>query len=210
MEKKLVKQRRKPKQERALKKYNALLDAVSRILSRQGYAKTSITELSHESDLPYATIYQYFENKDDIMVAWIERLLDQIYYQLLESHSQQKRENIEAEIEVLVNSALTIISLNKGSMKEMFSGMPQILSSRLLKIMEDKTVQLVNELFFQEIEALEHPDLDYSLRFLTKMIIGLLLQSILHDSDSLDIAKESKEISFVVNLYTKEKGMLAV
>lgn len=204
MEKSQLKQRRKPKQARSLQKYNAVLDATSRVLARDGYAKTTITELSHEADLPYATIYQYFENKDDIMVAWIERLIDEIYSQLILSHKDVATVNIET-IETLVSSALAIVSVNKESMREMFSGMPQMLTSHLLMIMEDKTVELIHELFAEKISELDFPDLSYSLRLLTRMIIGFILQTILHQQETIHTEKDAEEISLLVSLYLREK-----
>ena len=63
-------QRRIPKQARALAKYESILDACTRVLTEQGYRKTTVTELSLESDVPIATLYQYFQNKDAILVAW--------------------------------------------------------------------------------------------------------------------------------------------
>ena len=75
--------RRIPKQARALTKYHQVLDACSRVLAAQGYAKATMTEIALESDLPYATIYQYFENKQDVFIAWFERMSEGLFVQLV-------------------------------------------------------------------------------------------------------------------------------
>ncbi|MCG8314592.1 MAG: TetR/AcrR family transcriptional regulator [Pseudomonadales bacterium] len=206
-------QRRKPKQERALKKYNAVLDACTRVLAEQGFQKTTITELSLESDLPISTIYQYFENKDDIFIAWIERIIDQILSQLVieKQHFDELQldsHQLNEYVLVLVNAAFVLINQYKESLSEMFSGISQVLTARLLNTMESKTLAMVNHMFAVQIQQLNNPNLDYALRIISRMILGFLLQTILNDRHTLEVERDSKEVSLLVILYLREKGII--
>ena len=206
-------QRRKPKQERALKKYNAVLDACTRVLAEQGFQKTTITELSLESDLSISTIYQYFENKDDIFIAWIERIIDQILSQLVieKQHFDELQldsHQLNEYVLVLVNAAFVLINQYKESLSEMFSGISQVLTARLLNTMESKTLAMVNHMFAVQIQQLNNPNLDYALRIISRMILGFLLQTILNDRHTLEVERDSKEVSLLVILYLREKGII--
>ena len=207
-------QRRKPKQERALKKYNAVLDACTRVLAEQGFQKTTITELSLESDLPISTIYQYFENKDDIFIAWIERIIDQILSQLaVEKQGFDEQQfnsgQLNEYVIMLVHAAFVLINQYKESLSEMFTGISQALTARLLNTMESKTLAMVSKMFAVQIRQIDNPNLDYSLRVLSRMILGFLLQTILNDRHSLQADRDSEEVSLLVVLYLREKGIIS-
>ena len=209
-------QRRKPKQARSLAKYNAVLDACSRVLSTHAYANITMTEFCLESGLPYATVYQYFENKDDIMVAWMTRLFDQIEQQLvsqkkvIEAQTQGKDsdKNLTQFVFGLVKISITILASQQASVRELLNGMPQVLTSKLLMVAEDKTVMMVNELFAQRIAKSDFPDLEYHLRMLTKMLLGFFLQSLLTSTNALDAKRDGEEIAFLVSVYLKERGII--
>lgn len=201
-------QRRIPKQARALAKYESILDACTRVLTEQGYRKATVTELSLESDVPIATLYQYFQNKDAILVAWIERLCDQILSQLTRQKSNQQAEQLGDSIVIMVSTAMKLITDSKNIMAEVFHGAPHILTARLLTCMESKTTHWVNDLFSAEIKKMNDPELDYSLRLLVRTVLGFLLNSVLNDQDNIDCDRDGKEISLLIQLYLKEKGFL--
>ena len=200
-------QRRKPKQARALAKYNAVLDACTRVSAEQGYQKLTITELSLESDLPISTIYQYFESKDDIFIAWVERLIDQTVTQLTYERNQLETDQLDQYVETLIKTTLTLISHYKVNLQELFTSMPHILISRLIDIMENRATLLIYELFGQQIKKIQHPDIDYKLGILSRMICGYLIQTV-HNQKEIDIEKDSRELSFLIIIYFKESGII--
>lgn len=211
-------QRRRPKQARSIAKYNAVLDACSRVLSTHTYAQITMTEFCLESGLPYATIYQYFENKDDIMLAWMARLFDQVealvasQKDFIESKegkgAKAKSGDLSEHVNGLILTSLSVIAANQASMRELMAGMPQMLTSKLLTVAEDRTVKMVNKLYEQNIAESVFPDLEYHLRIITKMLIGFLLQSILSGREAMDAKKDSAEIGFLVNAYLSGRGIV--
>ena len=196
-----------------MQKYHAVLDACTRVLSEQGFAKATITELSLESDVPISTIYQYFENKDDIFIAWIERIIDQILSQLIVEKESFDRQRIDSEqlsdyVRLLVHSAFLLIATYKVSLAEMFTGISQALTARLLHTMEHKTMDMVYQMFNVQIEKLGRDDLQNSLRIISRMVLGFLLQTILNDREDFESEKDSAEVSLLILLYLQEKGIV--
>jgi AcrR family transcriptional regulator len=50
----------------------AILDCAKRLFSRQGYYETHISDIIREAKIARGTVYQYFDNKDDIFITLVE------------------------------------------------------------------------------------------------------------------------------------------
>src|SRR3954462_9074702 len=56
-------------------RYDAILNAATRVFSEKGYATASITEIAQAADVSDGLIYKYFENKRDLL----EQVLTSFY-----------------------------------------------------------------------------------------------------------------------------------
>ncbi|MFE9773367.1 TetR/AcrR family transcriptional regulator [Streptomyces sp. NPDC005931] len=62
-----------PAQDRGTRSRDAILDSAGELMSRRGYAATSISMISTACGLPVSSIYWHFGSKDGIYVAVLER-----------------------------------------------------------------------------------------------------------------------------------------
>jgi len=65
--------RRVPTQRRALERVERILDAASRIVVEQGVDAVGTRAISEAAGVPVASIYQYFADRDAILLALVER-----------------------------------------------------------------------------------------------------------------------------------------
>lgn len=65
----------KPKQARALKTEQDLLDALVRLLAQKSFADLTVSELAREAGLTTGAIYRRFANKEDVLKTAFNRLL---------------------------------------------------------------------------------------------------------------------------------------
>jgi AcrR family transcriptional regulator len=208
-------QRRIPKQSRALEKYNRVLDACSRLLAEQNYDRITMSEISLESELPFATIYQYFGNKEDIMLAWMARLFDDISELISQRKKAAERSTLQDQIQQLIRTSLWVMSENHSSMRALVHGMPRLLSSKLLLVIEERTVNLVKQLYGDSIfevsgsspesERVQYlkieEELDYQLSILTRLLVGFLMNNLLSGNNRIDVERDSAALAKVVNAY---------
>ncbi len=57
------------------KREQLILDAAIQVFARQGYSKTSVSEIIHEADVARGTFYLYFKSKKDIFNGLLDRFL---------------------------------------------------------------------------------------------------------------------------------------
>ena len=200
-------QRRRPTQARARKKYEAVLDACTQVLTAQGYASATMMELSLESGVAVPTIYQYFENKDAIFLAWINRVIDNVLSQVTLLAGSLENQPLEQYVEVLIKGALIMVDSYSASIQQMQQGVPRMLSSKVIATMEDKTVTMIELLFEISINNAALVDMHFKIQTLVRLITGYFLQTLSNAGRTIDIEKEALELSRVVNLYLEGIGL---
>jgi AcrR family transcriptional regulator len=69
--------RKTPRQERSLRTVERILDAAAHIFHEQGYAGATTNDIADEANLSIGSIYQYFPNKDAVLVALTNAISNQ-------------------------------------------------------------------------------------------------------------------------------------
>ena len=69
--------RKAPAQERSRATVEAILGAAARVLARHGYAAGTTNRIAKRAGVSIGSLYEYFPNKDAILVALVERHLEE-------------------------------------------------------------------------------------------------------------------------------------
>lgn len=77
-----LKPRRSPVQERSRETVTALLDAAAQVFERHGYAAGTTNRIAARAGVSIGSLYQYFPNKEAILLALVESHLDDGYRRL--------------------------------------------------------------------------------------------------------------------------------
>jgi AcrR family transcriptional regulator len=72
-----LKPRKQPSQERARATVEALLEAAAQVFERHGYAAGTTNRIAARAGVSIGSLYQYFPSKDALLLALVERHLDE-------------------------------------------------------------------------------------------------------------------------------------
>jgi len=104
-------QRRRPKQRRAHQTVDAVLDAVVRVLKREGFSAVTTNRVAEVAGVSIGSVYQYFPDKQAIFVALHQRHIDQIdrmvQTKLIEHAGSSLDELMRAMIEGMIDAHST-------------------------------------------------------------------------------------------------------
>jgi len=75
----LRRNRRKPSQQRGILKYEKIISATKRLVGRRGSDDVSLRDIAKEAEVAPSSIYQYFDDKNDIIIAIMEVHFDKTY-----------------------------------------------------------------------------------------------------------------------------------
>lgn len=70
--------RKRPRQRRSTETVERILAAAARIFDERGYAGTTTNHVADEAGVSIGSLYQYFPNKDALLVALAERHVDDV------------------------------------------------------------------------------------------------------------------------------------
>src|SRR5580658_3884139 len=100
--------RREPKQRRAHQTVEAVLDAVSRVLKREGVKAVTTNRIAEVAGVSIGSVYQYFPDKRAIFVALHERHIQEIdrlvEAKLVENATSSLEKLIRAMIEAMIDA----------------------------------------------------------------------------------------------------------
>jgi len=169
--------RRRPSQERARDTVQAILEAAAQVFARHGYAAGTTNRIAQRAGVSIGTLYQYFPNKDAILVELIgrhlaegEAILRPLFDELIE-RPPPLREGIERMLQALLELHASEPALHRVLFEE--APRPPRLRVRLersfalasdalaayLSSSEEVTVsdpRLAAELVVQSIESITH------------------------------------------------------
>ncbi len=97
--------RKLPRQRRSAETVDRLLDAAARIFDERGYRATTTNHVAEAASVSIGSLYQYFPNKDALLVALAERHIDAVAHQFGERLSVLRRERpaLDATVRSLVD-----------------------------------------------------------------------------------------------------------
>ena len=73
-----------PKQKSATKKYDKIVKAGWELITEKGYVNTNTKEIAKKAGVSVGIIYQYFEDKHDILIVGLNKYGENIFLFLLD------------------------------------------------------------------------------------------------------------------------------
>ena len=163
---------------------NQILDAAIKVFAKKGFHPTTIKDIAREADIASGTIYNYFENKTALMLGIFDRMNESDRRDA--DFSTFTSGDFRTFMKAYFRHRLTVL---KADNFEMF----RVVVSEILvnKELRDLYVQkileptfTIAERYFQqwtEQHFIQTSDISLTMRAVSGMIVGLMLQYILGD-----------------------------
>ncbi|HEX3605380.1 MAG TPA: TetR/AcrR family transcriptional regulator [Candidatus Dormibacteraeota bacterium] len=88
-----------PRTARAASTRERLLRAAGTVLAEHGYSATRIADIVHAAGVSHGNFYRHFQNKDDVVVAVLEPLLDELVEPFVRALAES-RDDLESMVRV--------------------------------------------------------------------------------------------------------------
>lgn len=106
--------RKAPSQQRSRQTVERILDAAARLLDERGYAATTTNHVAELAGVSIGSLYQYFPNKDALLVALAEQHLEESSLQMA-GRLAELRETEPGASEVVRSLVELAVDLNESS-----------------------------------------------------------------------------------------------
>lgn len=185
--------RKKPKQRRSHQTVNAIVEATARILEEEGFEKASTNRVAKRAGVSIGSLYQYFPNKESLVLAVFERHCGQML-QLLQQHLEDLSEApIEEAVRVYVRAMLESHLVNPR-LHRVLTIQASTLGWNLVKEVHGTARSLLRGYLEIHKERIMPTDLDLAAFVLLMAVEGVTHSAILEYRDVLDFDKLEHEI----------------
>jgi len=136
MKKNPLKPRKQPVQERSRKTVEVILDAAALVFSEKGFSGGTTNHIAEQAGVSIGSLYQYFPNKDSILVGLLERhLADGLtHIEALVGRASKKKLNprrlMREIIETLISDQLIDPHLHRVLLEATFRSPPVLQRAR--------------------------------------------------------------------------------
>lgn len=107
------------RQMQALKTRQKIVEAGKEVFLKQGFQKTTISQIIKRAQTGYGTAYVYFQNKDELFMEVMEQLMQQFYDVANLPYEPETREDAYRLIAHQVELFLNLAMKNRSMMKVM-------------------------------------------------------------------------------------------
>lgn len=106
--------RKQPKQARSKAMVEAILEAASIVLQRDGMAGFGTRQVAEEAGISVGSLYQYFNHKDALLNAMASALIERLQNQLSNVLPSLQKANPQDFIRILIMSCYEVLDRNDG------------------------------------------------------------------------------------------------
>ena len=124
---------RKPQQERAKAKYEAILEAAIRVLVEEGYSDSSTVKIARAAGVSVGTVYAYFADKDEIFSTYVDIRIGEILKAIASNVSMASYATVEEGIHDVIGTAVTFTMNNKKTLSAMVGKIPGVYDGMMLR-----------------------------------------------------------------------------
>jgi AcrR family transcriptional regulator len=171
--------RKTPVQARALETRSLILDAAARVFSVHGYAAGTTNRIAAEAGLSIGSLYQYFPNKDAILVTLVRAHVTEGTEAVLAAVEQARHlpaEDLTGRVRAIVDAVVGVHAGDPGLHQVLFEEAPrppELLDE--LRALEDGAVRVAADL----IAARPPADLTHDDEMTARMVVTTI-ESLVH------------------------------
>jgi TetR/AcrR family fatty acid metabolism transcriptional regulator len=171
------------KSRRTIQKKNQILEAAAQLFAEKGFHRTTTKDIALAADVSEGTLYNYFDNKEDLLFGIMEKLVD---------NQQLGRQLSLAELDDAQDFLVAMLNERRDYVQSNHDMLQSVLSEILVD--PDLRHKYYHELVLPGIDTLEQhlthrqrsgqiKKLDERLlsRFLVSIFLGMFLLDVIHD-----------------------------
>ncbi len=194
--------RRKPKQRRARQTVEAILDAVTRILKREGVGAITTNHIAEVAGVSIGSVYQYFPDKRAIFVALHRRHVEEIDRVIQASLVEHAASSLDTLVRVLVEAMVNAHTSDPELYELLFTEVPHRADgTRAFAVRFHGAFRLAIASHSSELK--KGRDLDKMVFIVTHMVEALCHGAVLHRSSNLRLTEVKEEIVRAVLVYLR-------
>ncbi|MCB0220247.1 MAG: TetR/AcrR family transcriptional regulator [Chrysiogenetes bacterium] len=167
--------RRIPQQKRSKQKVDAIIRHTLRIIENEGYPRATTARIAKEAGIGLASLYEYFENRDDIILAALE-LEAAAVWRAVESGLLKINELGPVEgLRYALHVTMSEVTRRAGSVQILLSNFPGVIRHPAVVKLNTRLEATLRFVLISMSNGTEIQNLDTKAFLLTNTVMGIFL-----------------------------------
>jgi AcrR family transcriptional regulator len=193
--------RRKPRQVRALDTVEVILEATARILQKEGPAALNTNYIAERAGISVGTLYQYFANKEAILVAMARREIGNDEAAVIKAVSEAAQASDIDPVRLALRALINAFAKRRAARRVAFEALFGEGLGNELATSVQKVAQLVGERSDRLLPARTRPVTPTNLFIITRAISGIMRAASQEESPLLGTPEFEDELVHLVQAY---------
>ncbi len=195
--------RKRPVQRRARTTVEDILRAAAQVFSRHGYAAGTTNRIAERAGISIGSLYQYFPNKDAILVALVEQHITQSTARLFEVLRQTLEQglNLEGTLRRIVEEMVALHAGHPRLHRVLFEEAPRPPSLRRVLHESEQRLAEATAHFLAANPEVKVRRPEAAAYVVVQLVEGLTHQFVLHPPEALDATTFTEELVALVRAY---------
>jgi len=191
--------RKSPSQDRAKATVDALLDATQKVLVKEGYDGTTTNKIAAKAGVSVGSLYQYFDSKDQLVIAVGERHHEQLMAVLALAATDIGDKPLPVIVDTIIGAMLDAHAVDPELHRVLTEQIPADIIMR--RIEEDGETFLRAILDDQRSKIRNDIDVDAAIFILVHATEGVTHAATLGDTSKLKDKRVRKELGNMITRY---------
>ena len=109
---------RNPIQKRSIEKKEKIIEAGFELMCRDGYYKTNTAKIAKHAGVSTGIVYQYFNDKHDILIEAIKKYSDSIFFPMISVPNDFHKKNFDDKLDEMINEFVVNHKLSQTAHEE--------------------------------------------------------------------------------------------
>ncbi|WP_296607421.1 TetR/AcrR family transcriptional regulator [Nocardioides sp.] len=187
--------RRVPRQERSRRRVEDLLDAAARLVVEHGVEAVTTRDIAEAAGAPVASLYQYFSDKEDVMLALAQRDMDEMDTQVAEDLAAVEELSVASLVRTTMRAFVSVYHRRPAFVEIYLRGRTNVAVHRFGREHNARIAETLQS--FAVDAGLARPDLPVSAALLAVEVGDRVFQLAFEDSLDGDEAMVEEGIALV-------------
>ncbi len=193
--------RKVPKQDRSRETVEAILGATALVLKREGYDRASTRRVAETAGVSIGSLYQYFPNKESLVVALYERHLWGLISAFRSNFEQSARSPLPQAVRALVGAALELHAVDPELHRVLVEQIPRSGRPEPEGELEARILGMVRAFLEQRRAEIAPRNLNLAAFVVVETVEALTHAAVLDHPSYLEKGELAEEISILVLSY---------
>lgn len=200
----IVKMRKKPTQARAAATIEAIVEAAAQVLQKEGEEALTTAKVAERAGVSIGSIYQYFPNKDAILLALIRRERDLIGAEVARKIAEIEPRTGEAMVRGVI-ATLVAAFRPRRKRRKLVALMAALSADRDDSgvVLRDRIRDLIVAVSLQYPDMSARPMTPASAYVLTRAVLGAIRSAVVENAKILDEPEFEEELCRLAIAYLR-------